>query len=126
MKNIVLLWLCLAWSACTSAQTHTHQNAVNHFIRQFNNGQFEQIYESYAPSFQKARSRKYHLDFLKMVKKQEGRINTLDLYDYRTISNTKFQGHYTGLFEFGTATVRITTNARGEIVGLYIKKMPVL
>lgn len=126
MKKTMVLWLCLAWAACTSAQTHNHQNAVNQFIRQFNNGQFEEIYESYAPSFQKARSRKFHLDFLKMVMKHEGRINTLNLYDYRELSTTKFQGDYTGLFEFGTATVRITTNARGEIVGLYIRKMPVL
>lgn len=89
-------------------------------MKDFNNGDFEHIYQTFSPEMKKSRTKKHYFDFFTRVKKNRGNLLFLELTNYLEKSG-KTRGNYNGSFEFGNANVRITNNAQGEIIGLYIK-----
>ncbi len=124
MKKMILLLFVLAGTA-VFAQNEVHKKAVDVFIMDFNNGDFEHIYQTFSPEMKNARTKKYYLDFFAKGKKSQGKILNLELVGYLEKSG-KTRGNYNGSFEFGNSFVRITTNAQGEITGFYIKKNTLL
>lgn len=119
-KAALLFFFCIGTMA--SAQSDVHKKATELFIEQFNNGDFEGIYQSFSPNMKKARTKKQYFAFLSKVKKDQGKLLFLKPYDYRILERGYEQGSYEGNFENDKAFVRITTNEKGEIIGLYIKK----
>lgn len=107
------------------AQNEVHKKAVDVFIKDFNNSDFEHIYQTFSPEMKNARTRKYYFDFFTRGKKSQGNILQLELIRYMEKSG-KTRGYYDGRFEFGSTMIRITTNAQGEITGLYLKKNTLL
>jgi len=108
-----------------SAQSDVNRKAADQFKLDFNNGNFENIYNSFSPEMQKARTKEYLFNFLLKVKTENGMLQSLSLYEYRQ-SRKKYRGVYDGHFENETLTVTITTSPIGQITGLYIRKKTLL
>lgn len=125
MKKAVVLLLLLFIGATAFAQSEIHKKAVDVFIMDFNNGDFEHIYQTFSTEMKNARTKKYYLDFFAKGRKSQGKILNLELIGYLEKSG-KTRGNYNGSFDFGNSFVRITTNAQGEITGFYIKKNTLL
>lgn len=122
-KAALLLFLLIGTMAL--AQNEIHQKRVDTFIMDFNNGDFEHIYESFSPEMKKTRTKQHYFEFFTRVKTDSGKILSLELIKYLNKSG-KSRGHYNGSFEYGSASVQISVNAQGEIIGLYIKKNTLL
>lgn len=122
-KTFIIIFLSI--NAIAFAQNDLHKKVTDFFLKDFNNGDFEHIYQTFSPEMKKFRTKEYHLGFLERVKKKQGNLLFLELSDYLENSG-KTRGNYNGSFEFGNAFVRITNNAKGEIIGLYIKKNTLL
>lgn len=116
-----LSFLLLLIGTATIAQNSVHKRVTDTFIIDFNNGDLEQIYQTFSPEMKKARTKKYYFDFLKKIKSGNGKLLQLELNKYSEKSG-KSRGSYNGRFEYRNCDVRISTNAKGEIVGLYIMK----
>lgn len=124
MNRFLLLFFIISGSAI--AQNDIHKKVADTFIEQFNNGDFEGIYESFSPKMKKAKTKKQYFEFLLKVKTDAGNLQHLELFNYFENKNQTARGSYNGHFQNTNATVRITTNAQGEITGLYIKKAAIL
>lgn len=122
MKKVFLIAFLLCFTTI-EAQSESHQKAADTFMSEFNRGQFDQIYQALSPKMQRVISRKKFVGFLIMVKNDIGNLVSLQLYNY-TENNRKARGYYDGNFEKETATVRITTDQQGQIIGLFIRKKP--
>jgi len=97
------------------------KNAIENFTIQYNNNDFDKIYESFSPKMQSAYSKKYYFNFFATVKKSRGSLLSVQLVDYSEKSQ-KSRAQYTGHFDYGSAIIRITMNAQNQIIGFYIKK----
>ena len=122
MKKIFCVLLFILNVPTVSSQNEIHKKAVENFIIQFNNNDFEGIYQSFSPSMQKSRTKKHFFDFLSRVKRNSGALLKLELLEYIENKVKTARGTYDGNFETAFATVRITVDIRGKITGLYIKR----
>lgn len=102
------------------AQNIKHNNAVNSFISNFNNIDYEGIYQSFSPKMQNARSKEHYFNFFSKVKKHSGSIILLELINYQENTQNKSRAEYIAAFENENLTIKITINADGKIIGLYI------
>jgi len=94
-------------------------------MKDFNNGDFEHIYQMFSPEMKKRRPKKHYFEFFTRVKKNRGKLLHLELFNYLENSG-RTRGNYNGSFEYSSAGVRITNNEKGEIIGLYIKSNALL
>lgn len=122
MKSTLFVLAFLMFGVMGSAQSNEHKKATDRFLGQFNNDDFEGIYQSFSASMKKARTKKQYFAFLSAVKKENGKLLSLKSYDYRELSPGKIRGYYEGHFESDKLFVQITTNPSGEITGLFIRK----
>lgn len=122
MGKIIFSLLFLICSTTLSAQNEIHKNAVTNFSLNYNDNDFEKIYQSFSTKMKNARTKKQYFDFLTKVKSENGGLVSLQLINYLEVSKNKFRGKYNGNFENGNLTVKITVNADGQITGLYILK----
>lgn len=122
MKKLVpILFFILSLSA-VSAQNEVHKKAVENFILQLNNNDFEGIYNSFSPTMQQSRTKTYFFNFFTKVKKQNGALLKMELLEYIENKVRTSRGTYDGNFETELSTVRITVDIRGKITGFYIKR----
>ncbi|MFT3795632.1 DUF3887 domain-containing protein [Flavobacterium sp.] len=124
MKKVLLI-LFLFSSTAALAQNEIHQKTVGVFINDFNIGDFEHIYQTFSAAMKKHRTKQHYFDFFTRVKTDSGKILSLELLKYRDKSGNS-RGNYNGSFEFGNASVQISVNEKGEIIGIYIKKNTIL
>jgi|GEM_PF-3122070 len=122
MKKASLLVLLLINTAASFAQLDMHKNAIDTFLVNYNNNDFEKIYQSFSTKMQHAHSRTYYFEFFSRVKKGSGSLLSTELLDYRENVQNKSQARYTGIFENGNCTIKITMNGQNKIIGLYILK----
>ncbi len=112
------------WCITTTcfAQNDIHKKATDSFILHYNNNDFEMIYNSFSTTMQKSRPKNYFFSLFNKVKKEHGKLMFLEQTDYQENSQMKSRGQYYGHFETGKLQIKITANAKGEIIGLYILK----
>ncbi len=122
MKTFVILLFVSFNFSIVSAQNEVHKKAVENFILQFNNSDFEGIYNSFSPRMQQSRTKTYFFNFFTNVKKHSGALLKMELLEYTENKVQTSRGTYDGNFETELSTVRITVDIRGKITGLYIKR----
>lgn len=113
----------ILWCTTTSfAQNEIHKNATDSFIINYNNNDFEMIFNSFSTTMQNSRPKNYFCNLFAKVKKEYGKLLFLEQTDYQENSQMKSRGQYNGHFETGNLQIKITVNAKGKIIGLYILK----
>lgn len=122
MKKIVFLLLLVLLFINASAQSEIHKNVVDTFIIDFNNNNFEKIFQSFSPKMQKAHSKKYYLTFLSKLKKEDGNLLILEILEYQENEPKQSRATYDGNFENDILTVKISIDKQNKISGLYFKK----
>ena len=115
----IILWFTITTSF---AQNEIHKKVTDSFILNFNNNDFELIFNSFSTKMQNSRPKNYFLNLFNRVKKEYGNLLFLELTDYQENSQMKSRGKYDGHFEAGKLQIKITVNQKGEIIGLYILK----
>lgn len=121
MKSLICIFLLIGLNV-VSAQNEVHKKAADKFMQQFNNNDFEGIYESFSPSMKQSRAKEYFLSFFTKLKKNNGNLLQLELLEYNENKVRTSRGIYDGDFETGLSTVRITVDIRGKITGLLFKR----
>lgn len=119
------MFLLLNFSKCI-AQSEIHKKVVNTFIQNFNNTDYQKIYDSFSPKMQKAESEDNYFNFFSKIKNNNGSILFLQLTNYRENNQNKSQAKYEAIFQNGNLIIKITTNKNQEIIGLYILKDKIL
>ena len=122
MKKVcffIILWFTITTSF---AQNEIHKKVTDSFILNYNNNDFEMIFNSFSTKMQNSRPKNYFLNLFNRVKKEYGNLLFLELTDYQENSQMKSRGNYDGHFEVGNLQIKITVNQKGEIIGLYILK----
>lgn len=122
MKKIfflIILWLNVTTSF---AQNEIHKKVTDTFIQNYNNNNFDMIFNSFSTKMQNSRPKNYFHNFFNKVKNENGNLLFLELTDYQENSQKKSRGKYNGHFEAGNLQIKITVNQAGEIIGLYILK----
>ena len=126
MKKKICIVLLIFGLHTAYAQNEIHKKAVEKFILQFNNNDFDGIYDSFSPMMQQSRTKSYFLDFFSNIKKRNGNLLKMELLNYKENKVHTARGIYDGNFETELATVQITVDVRGKITGFYIKRKPLL
>lgn len=120
MKKIFNVLFLVFNVSLVFTQNEKHIKAVDTFIMNFNNNNYEEIYQSFSPRMQSARTKQYYFNFFATVKKTSGAILFLELLKYSENSHNKSKGEYNGTLENENVTIKITVDAVGKIIGLYI------
>lgn len=115
----MILWFTTTTSF---AQNEIHKKVTDSFILNYNNNDFELIFNSFSSKMQNSRPKNYFLNLFNRVKKEYGNLLFLELTDYQENNQMKSRGKYDGHFEAGNLQIKITVNQKGEIIGLYILK----
>lgn len=110
----------------SSAQNEIHKKVTDSFILNYNNNDFEMIFNSFSTKMQNSRPKNYFLNLFNKVKSDYGNLLFLELTDYQENSQKKSRGKYDGHFEAGNLQIKITVDQKGEIIGLYILKDKIL
>ncbi len=121
MKKIFVLLFFLGNVIVGLAQNQMQQNAIKSFTVNYNNNDFEKIYDSFSTGMKKARTKKQYFDFFSRVKKEHGSLRSTELTNYLE-HNQKSRAQYIGNFDYGSCIIKISLNAQNEIIGLYILK----
>lgn len=120
MKKTFIALLLLVNLSFIFAQNEKHTKAVDTFILNFNNNNYEEIYQSFSPRMQSARTKQYYFNFFEKVKNTSGTILFLELLKYSENSHNKSKAEYNATLENENVTIKITIDAFGKIIGLYI------
>lgn len=106
------------------AQNDIHQKTIDTFISNFNEENFEAIFNQYSAKMQKyvLDKRKSKTSFFEMVKSHSGKINFLQLLELKETTNYTYY-KYNGTFENENLSVEFYINKLGIITGLYIRKL---
>lgn len=101
-----------------------HQKTIDTFISNFNQGNFEAIFNQYSVKMQKyvLDKRKSKTSFFEMVKSHSGKINFLQLLELKEKTNYTYY-RYNGTFENENLSVEFYIDKLGVITGLYIRKL---
>lgn len=121
MKKLFLLLFFLSNVIVGQAQNQMQKNAIESFIIDYNNNNFEKIFQSFSSKMQNARSKKYYFDFFSRIKKDRGSLLSTELGNYSE-SKQKSKAQYIGNFQYGSCIIKISMNNQNEIIGLYIVK----
>lgn len=121
MKKIFLLLIFLT-GLMVSAQNPMQQQAIQVFQSDYNNNDFEKIYQSFSVKMQQTHSKQYYFQFFSRVKKERGNLRSVEITNYTETDQKKSRAQYLGHFDYGSAIIRLSINAQQEIIGLYIKK----
>ena len=97
------------------------QNAIKSFTVNYNNNDFEKIYDSFSAKMKKARTKKQYFDFFSRVKNERGALRSTELTNIQE-HNQKSRAQYIANFEYGSGIIKISMNAQNEMIGLYILK----
>ena len=122
MKKVVILLLLMMPFTNVSAQNERHSNVVETFVKDFNDNDFEKIFQSFSPKMQRAHSKKYYFDFFSKLKKDNGNLLLLELLEYQENSSNQSRATFDGNFENDILTVKISVDGQNKISGLYFKK----
>ena len=122
MKKVVILLLFMMPFTNVSAQNEKHTNVVDTFVKDFNDNDFEKIFQSFSPKMQRAHSKKYYFDFFSKLKKDNGNLLLLELLEYQENSSNQSRATFDGNFENDILTVKISVDGQNKISGLYFKK----
>ncbi|WP_329804940.1 DUF3887 domain-containing protein [Flavobacterium facile] len=124
MKKIFVILFLICTSSFLFAQNEIHQKTIDTFITNFNQENFEAIFNQYS-----AKMQKYVLDkrnsktkFFEMVKSHSGKINFLQLLELKEKPNYTYY-RYNGTFENENLSVELYIDKLGVITGLYIRKL---
>jgi hypothetical protein len=124
MKKIFVILFLICNSSFLFAQNEIHQKTIDTFITNFNQENFEAIFNQYS-----AKMQKYVLDkrnsktkFFEMVKSHSGKINFLQLLELKEKPNYTYY-RYNGTFENENLSVELYIDKLGVITGLYIRKL---
>jgi hypothetical protein len=124
MKKLFILLFLLCNSTFLFAQNDIEQKIVDTFIYNFNEGKFEEIYNNqFSINMKKGMLKKYTYNFYEKVKATSGKINSLQILDYKVISTNKTYLRYNGTFENKNLSVEFYIDKLGKISGMYIKNL---
>ena len=124
MKKLFILLFLICNSTFLFAQNEMHQKTIDTFISNFNQGNFEAIFNQYSVKMQKyvLDKRKSKTSFFEMVKSHSGKINFLQLLELKEKPNYTYY-RYNGTFENENLSVEFYIDKLGVITGLYIRKL---
>ena len=124
MNKFFILLFLLSNFTFGFAQNDIHQKTIDTFISNFNEENFEAIFNQYSAKMQKyvLDKRKSKTIFFEIVKKNAGKINFLQLLELKEKPNYTYY-KYNGTFENENLSVEFYINKLGIITGLYIRKL---
>ena len=124
MKKLFVILFLICNSTFLFAQNDIHQKTIDTFISNFNEENFEAIFNQYSAKMQKyvLDKRKSKTSFFEMVKSHSGKINFLQLLELKETPNYTYY-KYNGTFENENLSVEFYINKLGIITGLYIRKL---
>lgn len=124
MKKILLLIVLICNVTFLFAQNEIHQKTIDTFISNFNQENFEAIFNQYSPKMQKyvLDKRNSKTSFFEMVKSHSGKINSLHLLELKEKPNYTYY-RYNGTFENENLSVEFYIDKLGVITGFYIRKL---
>lgn len=124
MKKLFILLFLICNSTFLFAQNEMHQKTIDTFISNFNQENFEAIFNQYSVKMQKyvLDKRKSKTSFFEMVKSHSGKINFLQLLELKEKPNYTYY-RYNGTFENENLSVEFYIDKLGVITGLYIRKL---
>jgi hypothetical protein len=122
MKTFVIVLFVSFNYAIISAQNQVHKKTVENFALQFNNNDFDGIYNTFSPTMQQSRTKTYFFNFFTNIKKHNGALLKMEILDYTENKVRTSRGTYDGNFESELSTIRITVDSRVKITGFYIKR----
>lgn len=124
MKKLFILLFLLSNSTFLFAQNEIHQKTIDTFISNFNQENFEAIFNQYSAKMQKyvLDKRNSKTSFFEMVKSHSGKINSLQLLELKEKPNYTYY-RYNGTFENENLSVEFYINKLGVITGFYIRKL---
>ena len=99
----------------SSAQNEIHKKVTDSFILNYNNNDFEMIFNSFSTKMQNSRPKNYFLNLFNKVKSDYGNLLFLELTDYQENSQKKSRGKYDGHFETGNLQIKITVDQKGRL-----------
>lgn len=127
MKNLFILLLILSNCSFLLAQNDVEKKTVDTFIYNFNEGKFEEIYNNqFTIKMKKRMLEKYSYNFYEHVKTTSGKINTLQLLEYKVISSNVTYTRYHGTFENRNISVEFYIDKLGKITGMLMKSLNLL
>ena len=124
MKKLFVILFLICNSTFLFAQNDIHQKTIDTFISNFNEENFEAIFNQYSAKMQKyvLDKRKSKTSFFEMVKSHSGKINFLQLLELKETPNYTYY-RYNGTFENENLSVEFYIDKLGVITGLYIRKL---
>ena len=124
MKKLFVILFLICNSTFLFAQNEMHQKTIDTFISNFNQENFEAIFNQYSVKMQKyvLDKRKSKTSFFEMVKSHSGKINFLQLLELKEKPNYTYY-RYNGTFENENLSVEFYIDKLGVITGLYIRKL---
>ena len=124
MKKLFVILFLICNSTFLFAQNDIHQKTIDTFISNFNEENFEAIFNQYSAKMQKyvLDKRKSKTSFFEMVKSHSGKINFLQLLELKETPNYTYY-KYNGTFENENLSVEFYIDKLGVITGLYIRKL---
>ena len=124
MKKLFILLFLICNSTFLFAQNEMHQKTIDTFISNFNQENFEAIFNQYSVKMQKyvLDKRNSKTSFFEMVKSHSGKINFLQLLELKETPNYTYY-RYNGTFENENLSVEFYIDKLGVITGLYIRKL---
>lgn len=126
MVKTLTIFLLLFNLSFLFAQNEKHIKVVDTFIMNFNGNNYEEIYQSFSPRMQSARTKQYYFNFFAKVKNTSGAILFLELLKYSENSHNKSRAEYNATLENENVTIKITVDTVGKIIGLYILRNKLL
>ncbi len=124
MKKLFVILFLISNSTFLLAQNEIHQKTIDTFISNFNQENFEAIFNQYSVKMQKyvLDKRNSKTSFFEMVKSHSGKINFLQLLELKEKPNYTYY-RYNGTFENENLSVEFYIDKLGVITGFYIRKL---
>lgn len=120
MKKIAILLIFLFFTGIVSAQNEQHKIAFDRFVNNFNNSDFESIYNNFSVKMKRAHPEGYYLKIFYRVKKEHKSLQSFELLHYEE-NNQKSRAIYNANSQTGNLTIKFTING-DEIIGLFLLK----
>jgi murein DD-endopeptidase MepM/ murein hydrolase activator NlpD len=118
MKRSILLGVILSFSTILHAQTGkmAYNNVLNTLKSEYNHGQYDSIYEEFAPTMQKALNQKQTEAFFGHLKNTSGNLQNATFLNFvGTYAN------YKAAFQNSTLKLSFSLNADSKIDGLTVR-----
>ncbi|PKF74541.1 serine hydrolase [Chryseobacterium sp. PMSZPI] len=117
MKKLFSFLILLLLSTSIFAQTENYTTAINLFQKNFNEGKYDDIFNTFSPEMQKALPLENTKQFLTNLKAQLGDIKNKEFISYQQTTYATYKTQ----FEKAVFAINISLDKQNKINGLFIK-----